>query len=344
MQEVNRPVRFERVLSEERDLIGKARRHYDVALEPMENAAEEVGATIRARAANLCGLALSGGGIRSATFNLGVIQALARHRLLARFDYLSTVSGGGYIGAWLSAWIHRHAQGVTGVQQEIRDGVLGTAPEPREVGWLRDYSNYLMLRLGYFSGDSWATIAIYLRNLWLNLTLIVACLGFALLAPRLLIHALDWIPFEWFARAGVALIAVSIGFIIVNLIAAEGRWRWLRTQPGVIAAIVVPGLVATLLLAHALIVDFPGAAHVRALLAPFESGRGPLHMASWIIAGAAIYTLPWLLGAAASRICWSISTFRWTPFAPGATTPGGRTGSTNSRRSALNRRGNTPRS
>ena len=196
MQEVNRPVRFERVLSEELDLIGKARRHYDVALEPMENAAEEVGATVRARAANLCGLALSGGGIRSATFNLGVIQALARHRLLARFDYLSTVSGGGYIGAWLSAWIHRHAQGVTGVQQEMRDGVLGTAPEPREVGWLRDYSNYLMLRLGYFSGDSWATIAIYLRNLWLNLTLIVACLGFALLAPRLLIHALDWIPFE----------------------------------------------------------------------------------------------------------------------------------------------------
>jgi len=52
----------------------------------------------------LTGLALSGGGIRSATFSLGVMQALARHGLLDKFDYLSTVSGGGYIGGavtWL---------------------------------------------------------------------------------------------------------------------------------------------------------------------------------------------------------------------------------------------------
>jgi len=38
---------------------------------------------------------LSGGGIRSASFGLGVLQGLARHGLLARFHYLSTVSGGG---------------------------------------------------------------------------------------------------------------------------------------------------------------------------------------------------------------------------------------------------------
>ena len=49
------------------------------------------------------GLALSGGGIRSATINLGVLQALARHRVLPQFDYLSTVSGGGYIGSALSS-------------------------------------------------------------------------------------------------------------------------------------------------------------------------------------------------------------------------------------------------
>ena len=48
------------------------------------------------------GLALSGGGIRSATFSLGVIQVLAEARLLTRFDYLSTVSGGGYLGSFLS--------------------------------------------------------------------------------------------------------------------------------------------------------------------------------------------------------------------------------------------------
>ena len=39
-------------------------------------------------------LCLSGGGIRSATFGLGVIQGLARYGLLDKFHYLSTVSGG----------------------------------------------------------------------------------------------------------------------------------------------------------------------------------------------------------------------------------------------------------
>lgn len=67
------------------------------------------------------GLALSGGGIRSATFGLGFLQALAKHRLpvrdahsvsnrhpeqrslLSLIDYLSTVSGGGFIGGFLGA-------------------------------------------------------------------------------------------------------------------------------------------------------------------------------------------------------------------------------------------------
>ena len=40
-------------------------------------------------------LCLSGGGIRSAAFCLGVLQVLAKDRLLAHFHYLSTVSGGG---------------------------------------------------------------------------------------------------------------------------------------------------------------------------------------------------------------------------------------------------------
>ena len=56
-------------------------------------------------------LCFSGGGIRSATFGLGVLQGLARTNLLERFDYLSTVSGGGYIGSWLSAWIKWHPRG-----------------------------------------------------------------------------------------------------------------------------------------------------------------------------------------------------------------------------------------
>ena len=61
-----------------------------------------------------CGtaLAISGGGIRSASVSLGVIQALLNEtpadarqkdeRCFDRFDYMSTVSGGGYIGGAVS--------------------------------------------------------------------------------------------------------------------------------------------------------------------------------------------------------------------------------------------------
>jgi hypothetical protein len=52
------------------------------------------------------GIALSGGGIRSASFCLGALQALAYGRWLPEFDYLSTVSGGGYTGSSLSYLLH----------------------------------------------------------------------------------------------------------------------------------------------------------------------------------------------------------------------------------------------
>lgn len=55
---------------------------------------------------DLAGLAISGGGIRSATFALGVIQGLAARGMLRQVDYLSTVSGGGYVGAWLSSLLN----------------------------------------------------------------------------------------------------------------------------------------------------------------------------------------------------------------------------------------------
>lgn len=54
-------------------------------------------------------LCLSGGGIRSATFSLGVVQGLAIKKVLPDFHYLSTVSGGGYLGSLLSAWIRNKA-------------------------------------------------------------------------------------------------------------------------------------------------------------------------------------------------------------------------------------------
>jgi hypothetical protein len=78
----------------------------------------------------LAGLAFSGGGIRSATFNLGILEALAQTRMLHKFDYLSTVSGGGFIGSWLSRWIAVHPNGVLGVEDEIAQRGDGPTANP----------------------------------------------------------------------------------------------------------------------------------------------------------------------------------------------------------------------
>lgn len=53
------------------------------------------------------GLALSGGGIRSASFCLGVMQSLVGGGVLKKIDYLSTASGGGYIGSTLTWFLNR---------------------------------------------------------------------------------------------------------------------------------------------------------------------------------------------------------------------------------------------
>ena len=66
----------------------------------------------------LTGLALPGGGIRSATFNLGIIQALTEADAMPLFDYLSTVSGGGYIGSSLVAYMNQTVKSTSVVTSE----------------------------------------------------------------------------------------------------------------------------------------------------------------------------------------------------------------------------------
>src|SRR5437868_4990797 len=91
----------------------------------------------------MAGLAISGGGIRSATFALGVLESLKDCGVLPRFHYLSTVSGGGYIGSWLSANCRRRPDWLTNDWTE-------------SIRYLRRYSNYLSPQVGFFSADTWS--------------------------------------------------------------------------------------------------------------------------------------------------------------------------------------------
>lgn len=139
---------------------------------------------LREKRAALC---ISGGGIRSATFALGVLQGLARCGLLGKFHYLSTVSGGGYIGGWLEAWIQRAKGGLAEVSINLAQPRDDTRPnpEPTQIQNLRSYSNYLSPRVGLLSADTWVLVATYLRNLILTWLVFIPLIAAALTIPWL---------------------------------------------------------------------------------------------------------------------------------------------------------------
>jgi hypothetical protein len=159
----------------------------------------------RAHNASLAGLALGGGGVRSATFNLGVLQALGEQQLLRDFDYLSTVSGGGFIGGWLSKCISEKQGDVRAVEALLTPGATGdaVASEALEIQFLRQYSNYLSPRSGVFSADTWTLIGTYMRNTCLNLAMLVAWLCALLTLPRFAVWAVH------------------------RIIGPDGRWAWM---------------------------------------------------------------------------------------------------------------------
>jgi len=171
---------------------------------------------------SLIGLAFSGGGIRSATFNLGVLQALAQARLLHTFDYVSTVSGGGYIGSWLMAWMHHQQIGIADIETRLAPHNYSTASaaDPTEVHFLRNYSNYLTPRKGILGADFWAFVATYVRNTLLNLMILVLLLLSGLLLPRVLVYLPNQLEnLEDFTNQAVTsqVSAVCLGLLLAGM-------------------------------------------------------------------------------------------------------------------------------
>ncbi len=249
---------------------------------------EWVKAVSDAHAANLVGLAFSGGGIRSATFNLGVLQALAELKLLHRVDYLSTVSGGGYIGGWLAAWTKR--LGSFGkVQKRLATNRVHQIDdkEPPQIRFLRMFSNYLTPKLGILSGDTLAMVAIYLRNMLLNQVIVLAVLTLLLLLPRAILDAISltegtrWNEWIWAVSGGLLLLAFLV--IFNNMSSLDSReapaLTWLTEQKWILRLVCGPLFLVAILAALLPVREF------RATDLPF--GR----TAMW---GGGIYAVLWI--------------------------------------------------
>jgi Patatin-like phospholipase len=209
---------------------------------------------------SMSALCISGGGIRSATFALGAIQGLAEKGILTGIDYLSTVSGGGYIGSWLSAWKQRG-----GGLDKIVPALKPTAPfppagEPDPLQHLREYNNYLSPKLGIFSADTWTLAATVGRNMLLNWLVLIPLLMFVLLAPRLLLslsmlgdHFYNVYGVDWGHHTPLKYVLIGLADLTFA-IAAFNTFRYLpgvggknHTEAGFIKGCLVPIVGAALL-------------------------------------------------------------------------------------------------
>jgi len=203
-------IRFPDVIAKEYDEIDERRSVADKEAPPRVNG----------RPPRITGLALSGGGVRSATFNLGLLQALAKEGKLKSFDYLSTVSGGGYTGGWWSAWLSRKGrtpgevfpehENIESTRDErrakkekqwgkgkvhydlpqIKDSAISAGEDP--IHHLRLFSNVMTPRKGLLSADAWRAVAIVSRNIALTWMILVPIL----LAAIIIGQAWFSLPFE----------------------------------------------------------------------------------------------------------------------------------------------------
>jgi hypothetical protein len=217
-------VNFKEIFRAELDAI--RHRHNELSTTKIK---ENNDATDPTTALGLSGITCSGGGIRSASFCLGVLQGLQSQKTLERMDYLSTVSGGGYIGTTLTIGMS-HGQFPFGrLDQESR--------ETPEVRHLRDHSRYL-LQNGLPSVIT--AIAIYLRGIMMNvlvmLPILLCAAGFLLLlnpdTKELVTNRFLWLDLTGLLGQTRLPFTVLILLILIPLLILYAVWVSLsRIQP-----------------------------------------------------------------------------------------------------------------
>lgn len=250
---------------------------------------------------NVIGLALSGGGIRSATLSLGILQALARRKLLRHIDYLSTVSGGGYMGVFLGGlftrWNVNAAEGKQTDWDRVEEALQDGRGHP--VSWLRENGRHLAPN---GAGDLLLAFAIAVRNLFavhVVLGTLVLALALSLTGMRILLGTLArqlpgeqahqalhfvqqtlhvapmwWSPTVLFSAFTCAFIAFPLGIAYWLVPSSERGDASHRDRPKPVCGIILVAAVSACYLLWALY-DPHRAPHALAALGPMIGRTGP---------------------------------------------------------------------
>lgn len=180
----------ETVISKEQEYLRQRRKKLDIP----ENDLQDV-----------IGLCISGGGVRAATLALGMMQAFMRARVMEKFDYMSTVSGGGYMGACLSSLMsqeedYEDEEGAHRVSNDKFDvSKIGLQPENNplvamndkeeytipskthlsarhQIHHLRTHGEYLTPNKSIFSWDVMRAVGSLFSGIWYNFLLVLSLL------------------------------------------------------------------------------------------------------------------------------------------------------------------------
>ena len=208
--------------------------------------------------ADTVGLALSGGGMRSATFCLGFLQALARRDKLREIDIMSTVSGGGYAGAFLGRLYTRLEENVADKAGRVRS--LLTDPGSAPIWWIRTKANYIF---GDGVHDVRRNFGAYWRNLsavHLRLSLLFLTLFTSLAYASRHIEAVAtwrvelagvWLSPWWTASLALFLLMVAPAYFAFWLTPRGGTHArypffsltaWIALLAAAVCALRIPGL------------------------------------------------------------------------------------------------------
>jgi hypothetical protein len=239
------PIDFEALFRRENELLaedlGSVRDKSDLSDPDTETPGPAGEPWIRYTPIDRVGLSFSGGGIRSATFNLGVLKALHELGLLKHIDYLSTVSGGGYIGAWWTAWRARWGKEFPEALPDPNAGKNSKPEEmnrePEEVRHLREFSNFLSPRIGFFESEMWNAVMAVLSAVLPAMVVASSVIALAFLvwlgvnsliladALSMLVPASDWLKaLADTLHMRVAPLVLSV-ITIVTYIGFEWTWH-----------------------------------------------------------------------------------------------------------------------
>ena len=278
-------------------------------------------AIVRRHLVSRTALCLSGGGIRSSSFAIGVMQGLASLGLLDEFDYMSTVSGGGYAGSWLSAWRFHDRPGVRpsgcdamSVDEQLAGGCGNPQePEPEPLQHVRAFSRYLDPAVGALSLDVWTIVVTVCRNLIANWLVLLPLLAAAIVLPRVYYALVDFgaqqnplFPAARLETATYVLLACAVlggllglRFIILNLPSGGGGRR---SQKEFILGCLLPIVLSAICLTlyWAWDNELTG---TRMATFTLSVGAGVAHVAGWVIWGGKIgRRLRTWIGAAAGSL------------------------------------------